>query len=62
MSSKPGRDRPRVSRSLPHSSWNLDRPIMMGADDAVAGEGERRTEARRRVTAEEIWAVVDAVN
>src|SRR4051794_24577441 len=29
MNHKPGRDRPHVSRNLPHSSWNLDRPIML---------------------------------
>ena len=60
MSNKPGQGRPRVSRSLPHSSWNLDRPLVLGTRDAAVDE--RRTGERRRVTAEEIWAVVDAAN
>jgi hypothetical protein len=60
MNIKPGQDRPRVSTSLPHASWNLDRPIVFGTGDPAVGE--RRTGERRRVTAEEIWAVVDAVD
>ena len=60
MSDKPGRDRPHVSRNLPHSSWNLDRPILFATRDAAAGE--RGIGERRRVTPEEIWAIVDAAN
>ena len=60
MSNEPGRNRSRVSRSLPHSSWNLDRPILLTAHEAAAGE--RRAGERRRVTPEEIWAIVDAAN
>jgi hypothetical protein len=59
MSNKPGRDQTRVSRSLPHSSWNLDRPILLTVPDAA---GEHRIGERRRVTPEEIWAIVDAAN
>jgi hypothetical protein len=60
MSNKPGRDRPRISRSLPHSSWKLDEPLLFVSRDAT--EDAPRAGARRKVTAEEIWAVVDAVN
>jgi hypothetical protein len=58
MRNKPGLDRPRVSRSLPHPSWNLDRPMLFSARDA--GAGEHGAAERRTVTPEEIWAVVDA--
>ena len=60
MSNKPGRDRPRVSRSLPHSSWNLDRPILFASGDP-AGDEHQRGE-RRRVTPDDIWAIVDAAS
>ena len=60
MTIKPGEDRPRVSRSLPHASWNLDRPLLLGARDAAGGE--HRTGENRKVTAEDIWAVVDAAS
>jgi hypothetical protein len=59
MGSKPGRKQPRVSHSLPHSSWNLDRPILFTSRDPAPDEP--RTRAARKVTPEEIWAVVDAV-
>jgi hypothetical protein len=55
---KPGRDRPRISRGLPHSSWNLDRPLLLAPRDQAASE--QPAGERRRVTPEEIWAVVDA--
>ena len=58
MSNKPRRDQPRVSRSLPHSSWNLDRPILFAARDPAAEE--HRAGERRRVTPDDIWAIVDA--
>lgn len=60
MNTKPGQDRPRVSRSLPHSSWNLDRPLRLDARERTSAE--RRADQRRKVTPEEIWAVVDATN
>jgi hypothetical protein len=58
MRSKLGRDRPRVSQRLPHPSWNIDKPILFTAPDSA--EVDRRLSARRIVTPEEIWAVVDA--
>jgi len=60
MSSKPGPDRPRVNPSVPHPSWNLDRPILFAARDPAAQKDDAGE--RRRVTPEDIWAVVDAVN
>ncbi len=60
MNNKPGLGRPRVSRSLPHPSWNLDRPILFSSHEPAADE--RHSSARRKVTPEEIWAVVDAAN
>ena len=60
MNSKPGLERPRASPSLPHPSWNLDRPILLSPREPAAGE--RRSGERRKVTPEEIWAVVDAAN
>jgi hypothetical protein len=58
MNDKPGRDRPRISRSLPHPSWNLDRPILFASHAPAAG-GDRAGK-RRKVTPDEIWAVIDA--
>jgi hypothetical protein len=44
---------------VPHPSWNLDRSILFASRD---GAREEQAGERRRVTPEEIWAVVDAVN
>ena len=58
MINQPGRNRPRVNNNLPHPSWNLDRPKLPAADAPAAD----RSGARRKVTPEEIWAVVDAAS
>jgi hypothetical protein len=56
MSSKTDAPRPRVSGSVPHPSWNLDRPIIFSR------EADDRRREKRTVTPEEIWAVVDGAN
>ena len=59
MINQPGRDRPRVSNSLPHPSWNLDLPKLF---TSPATAGDDRSGERRKVTPEEIWAIVDAAS
>ncbi len=58
MNNKPGLDRPRVSRALPHPSWNLDRPILFWPR-ATPPRASAECAADRHGP-EEIWALVDA--
>jgi hypothetical protein len=57
MNDQPGPQRPRVRPRLPHPSWNLDRPILLAPDESAQ---KHRPGERRKVTPEDIWALVDA--
>jgi hypothetical protein len=59
MRKKSGAEQSHVSQGLPHSSWNLDRPILFSQEPA---DGDSRASEQRKITPEEIWAVVDAAS